>query len=293
MTIFIKLYNIYTFLIKWIISICLSCVNKKVEIYCRDIKTDNFCIHEVERSKNIQDNLSINHIELLKKHCRDKMKSVIKKIRDYEFEKNIRNEKPINPYVAVFENILTYNECKQVISLFKNRNKKIDIKFGKTGNGLNLDKKLLDEICLLSHTDDIRIIRVKKMIINKIRLVLDMYAIECEEKNHNPFIKNILRDKKADLPISIIRCKKYTKHYSYYRWHIDGSMSNGKDSFLSMIFYLNDLGNEGGTCFIDGKVYGKAGRAVVFPALWYMNHRSLCCEDRDKYIINIILDKTK
>ena len=293
MTIFVKLYDVYMFLLKWIISICLLHENKKVETYCQDInEMKKYIEHQDERTKNIQRRLSINHIELLNNHCRDKMKNIHQKIMDYNFEKTICNEEPINPYIMKFDNILTANECKQIITLFQNRNK-VDIKFGKTGGGLNLNTKMLDEICLLEHTDDVQIIRVRNIILDKIRLVLDMYSIECEKTNHNSFIKNILRDKHINLPINVIRCKKYTKNYSYYRWHIDGRMSNGKDSFLSMIFYLNDLGNEGGTCFIDGKVYGKMGRVVVFPSCWYMNHRSLCCEDRDKYIINIIIDKTK
>ena len=100
-------------------------------------------------------------------------------------------------------------------------------------------------------------------------------------------------DKTADLPLNILRCKRYNKDYSYYRWHLDGGMQRGRDSFISMIFYLNDLNGEGGTCFIDGKINGTLGRVVVFPSCWYMNHRSLCCENRDKYIVNVIIDKTK
>ena len=72
----------------------------------------------------------------------------------------------------------------------------------------------------------------------------------------------------------------------YYEWHQDWTMDLDSARLYTYIWYLKTIkkGDDGYTQFIDGtKVRPKAGRIVVFPALWPYLHRAYPAKVR-KYI---------
>ncbi len=72
----------------------------------------------------------------------------------------------------------------------------------------------------------------------------------------------------------------------FYDWHHDWTMDGPASRCYTYIWYLNTIkkSDEGYTQFIDGtKVRPKAGRLVIFPALWTYLHRAFPAKVR-KYI---------
>ena len=78
-----------------------------------------------------------------------------------------------------------------------------------------------------------------------------------------------------------------TKPGEFYIWHNDFSL--GKDKmfcrYLTFIWYLNDIHEDGYTQFIDGtKIQPKQGQLLIFPATWTYSHRGYPPKSETKYI---------
>ena len=66
-----------------------------------------------------------------------------------------------------------------------------------------------------------------------------------------------------------------------YVWHHD-SMDN---RLLSIIWYLNDIHEDGYTEFFTGlKIQPEVGKIIMFPALWPWIHRGYPPKSETKYI---------
>lgn len=78
-----------------------------------------------------------------------------------------------------------------------------------------------------------------------------------------------------------------TKPGEFYVWHNDFSIGPNKDRcrFLTFIWYLNDIHEDGYTQFIDGtKIQPKQGSLLIFPATWTYSHRGYPPKSETKYI---------
>ena len=67
----------------------------------------------------------------------------------------------------------------------------------------------------------------------------------------------------------------------FYEWHHD-SLDN---RLLSIIWYLNDVHEDGYTQFLTGlKIQPEVGKIIMFPALWPWVHRGYPPKSETKYI---------
>lgn len=83
--------------------------------------------------------------------------------------------------------------------------------------------------------------------------------------------------------------QKYYRNYGYYRPHVDSFPgSRVHNRVLASVIYLNDVEYGGETNFPLHKVSvkPKAGRIVLFPAVWTHLHESCVPITHDKWIIS-------
>lgn len=89
--------------------------------------------------------------------------------------------------------------------------------------------------------------------------------------------------------------QKYYKNYGYYRPHVDSFPGSNVDNrVLATVVYLNDVDYGGETNFPlhEVKVTPKAGRIVLFPAVWTHLHESCVPLTGDKWIISSFIENT-
>ena len=71
----------------------------------------------------------------------------------------------------------------------------------------------------------------------------------------------------------------------FYTWHNDFYYEQHKSRFLTFIWYLNDVYEDGYTEFIDGtKIEPRTGKMMIFPATWTYQHRGYPPKSETKYI---------
>jgi hypothetical protein len=73
----------------------------------------------------------------------------------------------------------------------------------------------------------------------------------------------------------------------FYKWHNDFSCTNEDRAprYLTFIWYLNDVHEDGYTEFIDGtRIQPEAGKLIIFPATWTYMHRGYPPKSENKYI---------
>jgi len=73
----------------------------------------------------------------------------------------------------------------------------------------------------------------------------------------------------------------------FYKWHTDFSCTNGDNAprYLTFIWYLNDIHEDGYTEFIDGtRIQPETGKLIMFPATWTYMHRGYPPKSEEKYI---------
>lgn len=80
-----------------------------------------------------------------------------------------------------------------------------------------------------------------------------------------------------------------TEPEQFYRWHTDYCIKSGSDffsvRFLTYIWYLNDIENDGYTEFVDGtRVQPEKGKLLLFPATWEYLHQGVTPINETKYI---------
>ena len=74
----------------------------------------------------------------------------------------------------------------------------------------------------------------------------------------------------------------------FYTWHSDFSCVNEEKAprFLTFIWYLNDVFEDGYTEFIDGtRIQPEMGKMIIFPATWTYVHRGYPPKSNAKYIV--------
>lgn len=79
----------------------------------------------------------------------------------------------------------------------------------------------------------------------------------------------------------------------YQGLHSDNFNPQSAGRQLSMIFYLNDVDQDGGgeTCFprLGIQIRPKEGRAALFPPFWTHYHEAKPCKAQDKYVLVVWL----
>ena len=173
----------------------------------------------------------------------------------------------IDEFIYVAEDRLDKDFCKHCIEKFK----KDDTKYqGLVGDGVNLEvKQSLD----LGISDNDDWIEEDNIFYNSFKNTLESY----QEWLSHPFPDNCFRGRIEDTGYQI----QETKPGDFYTWHHDCM----DDRLLTIIWYLNDVNQDGYTEFSSGlKIQPEMGKILMFPALWPWIHRGYPPKYETKYI---------
>ncbi len=192
-----------------------------------------------------------------------------------------RDDNPIatlGDFIFKKDGALSKDFCKKVIEKFDGDDRKYE---GKIGTG-QVDSKIK---CTL----DLQVTSLKdegwaeedEIFYESLRIGLDEYNTHCKS------IHNIIYISEGTFGFNDTgyQIQRYEPG-GFYDWHHDWTMEGSSSRCYTYIWYLNSIKkvDEGYTQFIDGtKVKPKAGRLVIFPALWPYIHRAYPAKVR-KYI---------
>lgn len=213
-------------------------------------------------------------------------------------------------FIEVYDDALPAEFCEQFIQRFEKSPHKQQ---GRTGGGIDTDKKRSEDLYLNQHPD----------YADDLRTICDMttrYALEYFKKYHFALIAPValkVKHPKTGEPVNLthenfdevvagneqaymqllyrlgpIQAQKYLKnHGNYNYWHCEvfpekNSVEALHRSLLFM-FYLNDV-DEGGTTdfyYQQRSIQPKRGRMVIAPGYFTHTHRGTVPVSNDKYIL--------
>jgi len=157
-------------------------------------------------------------------------------------------------YILVKDNLLSVNECEDLINKFS-----VNIKKGEDWQEYNYYDLEGDYF---------------KSIYNKLDTVFDEYI------NLYPEVDLTTSPK----ILTNLRFKHFLPGKSFANWHSEHSFDYS-NRVLSIQIYLSD--HDCGTVFYNGKkIMSKSGRVAVFPAYFTHTHKGeVCPENKDRYLL--------
>jgi len=170
------------------------------------------------------------------------------------------------PYVKVYDDVFSEDDCGLLISLFESAKSELDIVEGHRFFRV-VDTTLNDAF------DDVR-----DAVVNKFIEVIKQYCDDCGVKEYQwP----------DEVRFEDFRMKKYDAGYGQFSPHVDVNNLHDNRRFLVFFLYLNDVEEGGETSFTDYgvKVKAKRGRVLIFPPTWTYPHAGEMPISGDKYII--------
>jgi hypothetical protein len=176
-------------------------------------------------------------------------------------------------FIGIYENVLSKDECKNIIDLFESD---LNIKVDKNGDTqFSKDKMERYDYSKIYPSNDISNLIVLKVneALNK---CIELYAKEfwIVKQLHATSLK--------------VKLQKTPPRGGYHVWHCEhGSGKGNSDRVLAWTIYLNDIPEgEGETEFLwQGlRVQPKAGTVSIFPASFTHTHRGNPVYSCDKYI---------
>ena len=173
--------------------------------------------------------------------------------------------------IKVFHNVLSKDECNEIISLFDNS--PLTVKGRVAGGGYWPDvKKSTDLSCRFHSYENPRI--------NDI-ITLPLYRKINEYASNFPFLNDISDQWDIDVNYNI---QKYEDGQGYFKLHCETSGRNTYHRMLAWMIYLNDA--QCGTEFPEQNTITQAieGDCVIWPAYWEYPHKGVTPNVGDKYI---------
>lgn len=172
-----------------------------------------------------------------------------------------------NPtFIETYDNVLSKNQCKQLIDLFPRFLKK----FNEDRNRDDIDHTatfVFDE-------------KIEDYLIK----IVNRYKDEYVKKYHMPL--NIYDKLKVFTPIKI---QKTSPGEGYHIWHHEYAPSADQTlkRVLVFIIYLNDIEAGGETEFLyqNQRVVPKTGKLIIWPSYFTHQHRGNPPLQDDKYIL--------
>jgi len=162
--------------------------------------------------------------------------------------------------------------------------------YGKTIGGVNLKTKTTEDIHFSHHA------------FSEINLQWDYLWNELETHFADGLTSAISiykqhyrhLDEWTEISDTGFQVQRYPMNFGYYRPHVDSFPSRNSpvvDRVLACVIYLNDVHYGGETNFpLHGvKVTPRAGRIVLFPAVWTHLHESCVPISGDKWIISTFI----
>ena len=196
-----------------------------------------------------------------------------------------RNHNPIatlGDFIWKKDKALSKDFCKEMIEKFDADDRRSP---GRVGTGQVLE--------LVKQTSDLQISNLKddgwkqqdEVLFNSLKDNLDEYIDYCREIHPCLYVSPEV----FNFNDTGYQIQRYEPE-GFYEWHQDWTMEINPDGtgarVYTYIWYLNTIkkGDDGYTQFIDGsKVRPKAGRMIIFPAVWPYLHRAYPAKVR-KYI---------
>ena len=187
------------------------------------------------------------------------------------------------------ENFISKELCEDIIQRFENDPKKVQSTITDTNkvvldlerrNSFHLNVKVMNNS---SHIEDIFNCKLK----DAINIYKREFCNYFKRYNENPKFINKVIFSERDIKITDVLIQRVTPK-SQFRWHTD----ENTDSCHTCIIYLNDIDVDdgGATEFVCGrKVQPKAGKLLLFPAVWSNVHRGSFVH-KPKYMITAYTD---
>jgi hypothetical protein len=177
-----------------------------------------------------------------------------------------------NQFIGIYENVLSKDECKNIIDLFESD---LNIKVDKNGDTqFSKDKMERYDYSKIYPSNDI-----SNLIVLKVNEVLN----ECIKL----YAKEFWIVKQLKATSLEIKLQKTPPRGGYHVWHCEHSNKESESRVLAWTIYLNDIpSGEGETEFLwQGlRVQPKAGTVSIFPASFTHTHRGNPVYSCDKYI---------
>ena len=187
------------------------------------------------------------------------------------------------------ENFISKELCEDIIQRFENDPKKVQSAIKDT-NKVVLDLERRNSFHLnvkdmknSSHIED----NLKCKLKDAINIYKREFCNYFKRYNENPKFINKVIFSERDIKITDVLIQRVTPK-SQFRWHTD----ENTDSCHTCIIYLNDIDVDdgGATEFVCGrKVQPKAGKLLLFPAVWSNVHRGSFVH-KPKYMITAYTD---
>jgi len=190
-------------------------------------------------------------------------------------QKSLRPIHRFSDLIEVIPNALTKEFCDKCIEKF---NKDENTYQGVTGAGVDLNVKRSIDLAITGcegweEEDDIFFKSLNKHL-NDYTNKWQAWSLGVASEN------NSWRDSGYQM--------QRTDPGDFYIWHNDFSCGNNDNAprYITFIWYLNDIHEDGYTEFIDGtKIQPEAGKLVMFPATWTYMHRGYPPKSETKYIV--------
>lgn len=215
---------------------------------------------------------------------------------------------PMN-FVEVYDDVLSESLCTQLRDLFDTPGL---AQPGVTGAGVELDKKISQDIMLNQHP---QLAGLLNQVVDATRETLAKYfakyhfaliaPLSLKVRGHDGAAVNLTHDNYAEYGrgkesqfmqvlyrLGNIQAQKYEQGVGNYQyWHCEVfPQQHGYEALhrsLLFMFYLNDVEQGGETEFYyqNLRIQPKRGRMVVAPAYFTHTHRGLIPQSGDKYIL--------
>jgi hypothetical protein len=181
-------------------------------------------------------------------------------------------------FIAIFDNLLTPEECQQYIDYFENL-KSMNLSFTRQALKDNPKHMKDDETVFPLHYENLPLHR-RNPIMN---LFLDKF-----QESYKQYAENYSILIEAE-PHGIMsaRLQKTLPGQGYHRWHFESSSAEVSSRVCAWMIYLNDVDHGGETEFLylKRRISAKAGRLVIWPASFTHTHRGNPPLSGDKYVI--------
>ena len=194
----------------------------------------------------------------------------------------VYQNKEVNPvatlgdFIWIKDGSLSKKQCKNIVKKFEESEESHYVgKIGKDEINQQVKQTIDFQVTNAKGWEDIDSILFKAL-----KQGLDEYVSYCTSFHPCLQISNIFTFHDTGYQI-----QRYEPE-GFYEWHQDWTMDDDASRVYTYIWYLNTIKKKDGgyTQFIDGtKMQPKAGRLVMFPALWPYLHRAFPPKVR-KYI---------
>jgi len=216
----------------------------------------------------------------------------------------------MSDFIEQYENVLTENNCKQIIATFNTSSAPSP---GQTGGGIDISKKLSEDLIIdqrpeFSHSMKL----IGKAVTDGVREYLKKYyfalisgialtiphpktgqPVQLTADNFEEFgIENIGNYMQFLFQLAPMNVQKYPKgkgNYGYWHSEIYPQIPDNKalHRVLLILIYLNDVEEGGETDFYYQKksIKPKAGSIIIAPCGFTHTHRGNIPISSDKYVI--------